>query len=486
MIEKNQTWELVPRPRDRNVIGVKWVFRTKFNPDGSINKHKARLVVKGYSQIFGIDYLDTFAPVARHDTIRLLLAIIAQKGWQVFHMDIKSTFLNGFLQEEIYVEQLEGFVIKGQEDKVYLLKKALYGLKQAPRVWYNIINDHLLHLGFQKCLSEATLYAKHVGVDILIIFLYVGDLLMTRSNLTLIEEFKQEMKDVFEMTDLGLMTYFLGMEITQKKNEIFICLKKYAKEIFKKFQQCKTMNTPMNQKEKFIKDDGADKVDEVHFRSLIGCLMYLTTTRPDILFPVSLLSRFMHCASELHLKAAKRVVRYIKGTINYGVKYCKVQDFKLSGFSGSDWAGSLDDMKSTSGYCFNMGSSVFSWCSKKQEVVAQSTAEAEFVAAVNQAIWLRNVLADLGLKQDEGTKVSIDNQAAISISHNPVFHGKTKHFNIKLFYLREVQENGDVSLVYCKTEDQAADMFTKSFPLSRFEFLRKKLGVCSLQGKEEC
>ncbi|XP_014500724.1 uncharacterized protein LOC106761666 [Vigna radiata var. radiata] len=189
------------------------------------------------------------------------------------------------------------------------------------------------------------------------------------------------MKKVFEMTDLGLMTYFLGMEITQKKNEIFICQKKYAKEILKNFHlgECKPMNTSMNKKEKLIKEDGTDKVDEAYFRSLIGCLMYLPSTRPDILFLVSLLSRFMHYASELHLKAANRVVRYINGTVNYGVKYYKVQNFKLFGFSGSDWAGSLDDMKSTSGYCFSMGSGVFSWCSKKQEVVAQSIAEAEFI-----------------------------------------------------------------------------------------------------------
>ncbi|GAU16908.1 hypothetical protein TSUD_36660 [Trifolium subterraneum] len=210
---------------------------------------------------------------------------------------------------------------------------------------------------------------------------------------------------------------------------------------------------------------------------------------PDILFSVSLLSRFMHCASELHLKAAKRVIRYIKGTVHYGVKYCKVKDFKLFGYSDSDWAGSSDDMKSTSGYCFSIGSSVFSWCSKKQEVVAQSTAEAEFVAATaaaNQAIWLRNILADLGLKQEQSTQIFVDNQAAISISYNPVFHGKTKHFNVKLFYLREVQGNGDINLVYCKTEDQAADIFTKPSPLSKFEFLRKKLGICSLQDKEEC
>ncbi|XP_017420309.1 uncharacterized mitochondrial protein AtMg00810-like [Vigna angularis] len=187
-------------------------------------------------------------------------------------------------------------------------------------------------------------------------------LVVKGSNLALIEAFKQEMKKVFEMTDLGLMTYFLGMEITQKKNEIFICQKKYAKEILKKFHlgKCKPMNTSMNKKEKLIKEDETDKVDEAYFRSLIGCLMYLTSRRPNILFPVSLLSRFMHCASELHLKETKRIVRYIKGSVSYGVKYYKVQNFKLFRFFDSDWAGSLDDMKSTSGYCFSMGSGVFS------------------------------------------------------------------------------------------------------------------------------
>ncbi|RDX58804.1 Copia protein, partial [Mucuna pruriens] len=421
MIERNQTWEVVPRPHVRNFIRLKWMFRTKFNLNGSINKHKARLVVKDNSQIFGIDYSDTFAPVARHDTIRLLLIIVAQKGWQVFHMDVKSIFLND--------------------------------LKQAPRVWYNRINGHSLHLSFQKSLSEATLYVKCVGSDILIISLYVDDLLITRSNLAPIKSLNHS-----------------------KENEIFVCQKKYAKKILKKFQldKCKVMNILMNQKEKFIKEDGADKVNEAHFRSVIGCLMYLTSTRSNILFSVRFVSRFMHCASELHLKAAKRIVRYIKGTVNYGVKYYKVQDFKLSSFSYSDWASSLDDMKNTSGYCFGIGSN--------------STVEAKFVATtvvVNQAIWLRNILANFGLKQDQSTKNFVDNQAAISISYNLVFHRKTKHFNVKLFYLREMQEDGDVSLVYCKTKDQVVDMFTKSFSLSKFEFLRKKLGVCSLQGKEE-
>lgn len=409
----------------------------------------------------------------------------------MFQLDVKSAFLNGELQEEIYVEQPEGFVKQGEEEKVYLLKKALYGLKQAPRAWYSKIDAHLLSLGFVKSFSESTLYVKHKEVDTLIVSLYVDDLLVTGNNTRLVEKFKQEMMQVFEMTDLGLMTFFLGMEIKQCKNKVLICQEKYAKEILKKFQmdECKAMSTPMNQKEKLMKEDGADKVDEGYYRSLIGCLMYLTATRPDIMFAVSILSRFMHCASEMHLRAAKRILRYIKGTVDYGVKFEMCQNFKLYGFSDSDWAGSFDDMKSTSGYCFSLGSGIFSWSSKKQEIVAQSTAEAEFIAATaaaNQVLWLKKIMCDLHMEQKNDTEIFVDNQAAIAISNNPVFHGKTKHFNIKLYFLREVQQNGEVTLVYCKSEEQLADLFTKSLPANMFEYLRQRIGVCSSLTKEEC
>ena len=216
--------------------------------------------------------------------------------------------------------------------------------------------------------------------------------------------------------------------------------------------------------------------------------MYLTATRPDIMFAVSLLSRFMHCASEIHFQAAKRIVRYIKGTTNYGIRYIYCQNFKLLGYSDSDWAGSVDDMRSTTGFCFSFGSGVFSWCSKKQDVIAQSTAEAEYAAAtaaVNQAIWIRKLLADLYMKQNEPTQIHVDNQAAISISNNPVFHGRTKHFKIKLYFLREVQKEGEIILHYCRTEDQTADVLTKALSKARFEVLRNKLGLYSNQSKEE-
>ena len=210
---------------DRKIIGVKWVFRTKLNADCSINKYKAKLVVKGYAQIFGVDYSDTFAPVSR-----LVLAIAAQKGWKVFQLDVKSAFLNGVLHEEIYVKQPEGFVVQGKEDKVYLLKKALYGLKQAPRAWYSRINDHLLNIGFEKSLSVSTLYVKHKGNNVLIVSLYVDDMLVTGDDTRLVEEFKQEMMQAFEMTDLCLMTYLLGIEIKQNENEVFICQKNMQKK----------------------------------------------------------------------------------------------------------------------------------------------------------------------------------------------------------------------------------------------------------------
>lgn len=226
MIDKNQTWELVERPEHRKVIGVKWVFRTKLNADGSINKHKARLVVKGYAQIFGVDFFDTFAPVARQDTIRMLLAIAAQKRWKICQLDVKSAFLNGFLEEEIYVEKPKGFLVKGHKDKVYLLKKALYGLKQAPRAWYSRIDEYLSKLGFVKSLSESTLYINGDQANFIVISLYVDDLLVTSSNVELIQQFKDDMMQVFEMTDLGEMSYFLGMQVKQNEGDIFISQRK--------------------------------------------------------------------------------------------------------------------------------------------------------------------------------------------------------------------------------------------------------------------
>ena len=349
----------------------------------------------------------------------------------------------------------------------------------------------MLQFGFDKSISEPTLYVKQAGCDLIIISLYVDDLFVTESNSTLVEKFKYEMNNAFEMTDLGEMTYFLGMEIHQTQQGIFICQRKYAMEVLKKFgmANCKPVSTPLMQNEKLSKEDGAGKVDAGVYRSIVGCLLYLTATRPDVMFSASLLSRFMQNPSEKHYQVAKRVLRYIKGTMELGIWFRKSADMKLIGYTDSDWAGSHDDMKSTSAYVFSIGSGAFSWNSKKQETVAQSSAEAEYIsaaAAVNQAIWLRKVLEDLNQKQKEATDIFCDNKSAVAMVKNPVFHGRTKHIKIKYHFVREAEKEKEVKLVHCNSEDQVADILTKALPKARFETLRTILGVSSKSAKEEC
>ncbi|KAG8472383.1 hypothetical protein CXB51_035319 [Gossypium anomalum] len=460
MIEKNKTWELVPRPTNRKVIGVKWVYRAKQNADGSLNKLKARLVVKGFSQKYGLDYMETFAPVARLDTIRLLIALAAQKQWKIHQLDVKSAFLNDFLEEEIYIDQPQGFVVSGKEQMVYKLKKALYGLKQAPRAWYARIDSYLVSSGFNRSVNEPTLYVKKNEAEIqLILSLYVDDLLVTGGDQNMLAEFKAKMMDMFEMSDLGLMTYFLGMEVHQIEGKIFLGQRTFALKVLSKFsmKNCKPTSTPIAVGMKLSSQGDHEPVNESTYRSL-------------------------------HFQAAKRVLRYIKGTLDYGVLFNKAETLKLKGYTDSDWAGSSDDMKSTSGYAFTLGSTMFCWSSRKQSMVAQSTAEAEYAAAanaVNQAIWLRKILADLNLYQSEATEIFCDNKSTVAIAKNPVFHSRTKHFSIKLHVIREMEQAREVKLIHCNSEEQVADIFTKALGVSRFIKLRNQLGVTSMETKEE-
>ena len=484
MIEKNQTWKLVDRPAHKNVIGVKWIFKAKLNAEGSVNKYKAKLVVKGYSQEPGIDYNDTFAPVSRLDTIKLLLVLAAQTGWLVWQLDVKSAFLNGTLNEEIYIEQPEGFEEDITANKVYLLEKALYGLKQAPRAWYSKLDEYLLSMGFERSMNEPTLYVRRVDEHILIVSVYVDDLLITGNQEKLVEEFKINMRTKFEMNELGLLSYFLGMEITQSNQGSFLCQKNFIVKLLSKFamENCKPVSTPMTVGLKLSKDDGAAQTDGKVYRSLIGSLLYLTATRPDIVFTVNYLSRFMQSPSQIHFVAAKRVLRYLKGTLDFGMNFARSNVTNLIGFSDSDWAGSDEEMSSTSGFCFSMGGTIFCWNSKKQTVVAHSTAEAEYIAAyvaANHLVWLRKILGELSFEQANPTILWCDNMAAIAISKNSVFHNRTKHMKIKFHAIRQFQQEGELEMQYCPTLEQLADLFTKSLAKERFKDLREKIGMIS-------
>ncbi|GKV09408.1 hypothetical protein SLEP1_g20916 [Rubroshorea leprosula] len=443
-IEKNNTWELVDKPEGKTPIGVKWVYRVKYKANGSVQKYKARLVAKGYVQKHGIDFLETFSPIARFETVRLVIALAAQMKWKIFQFDVKSTFLNGWLEEDVYVEQPEGFIVQGKEEKVYKLKKALYRLKQAPRAWYGRLDSYLHDNDFHRNENEPTLYVKMKGGDILIICVYVDDIIYTGSSNILIEEFKKNMSAEFDMSDLGLLHYFLGLQIYQTDYDIFVSQEKYALDLLKKFnmQNCKMSTTPMNTNEKLTVDDGTPRANEKYFRSMVGGLMYLTHTRPNIMFSVSLVS--------------------------------------------SDWAGSVDDRKSTSGYIFNLGSGAVSWSSKKQECTALSSSEAEYVAtssAACQAIWMRRIMKDLQQVQEKATKIFCDNKATILMTKNLVFHGRTKHIELHHHFIRGAVADGLIALEYCSTSDQVADGFTKGICFSKFMKFHNSLGVAKFASR---
>lgn len=279
-IEKNKTWELTDLPEGVKPIGVKWVYKTKLDESGEVQKLKTRLVAKGYAQRYGIDYTEVFAHVARLDTVRVILGLAAQCEWEVFQLDVKSAFLHGELKEEVFVEQPDGFVKKGEEDKVYKLKKALYGLKQAPRAWYTKIEAYFAREGFEKCTSEHTLFTKSEGGNILIVSLYVDDLIFTGNNRSMCDEFKKSMMLKFDMFDLGRMRYFLGVEVIQNENGIFICQRRYAREVLARFgmENSNPVKNPIVPGTTLSKDEAGEDVDVTLLKQVAALKIKLQTS----------------------------------------------------------------------------------------------------------------------------------------------------------------------------------------------------------------
>eukprot|EP00253_Pinus_taeda_P035257 PITA_35257 len=323
---------MVPRPENKLVVSSRWLYKVKQAADGSVEKHKARFVAHGFSQVEGIDYDETFAPVARYSSIRSMLALLAQMGWKIHQMDVKSAFLNGKIEEEVYIEQPEGFETFDRESHVCQLKRALYGLKQSPRAWYTRMDNYFTGLGFTKSEADAKLYHIMVEGKELIIVLYVDDLILIGDD-QLIMPCKEDLAREFEMKDMGLMHYFLGMEVWQKDGELFVSQGKYANEILRRFhmEKCKPMQTPL----------------------------------ADLCYAVNQLSQAMVQPTKLFCKEAKHVLRYLRGTSQYGLWYRRTEGVKLQSFTDADWAGSPSDRKSTSGGIFNLGSTTVSWYNRK-------------------------------------------------------------------------------------------------------------------------
>lgn len=376
-IEKNATWELTTLPAGHRPIGLKWVFKLKKDSAGKVIKHKARLVAKGYVQKHGVDFDEVFAPVARLDAVRLILALTADRRWQVHHLDVKSAFLNGELQEEVYVVQPEGFVKKGQEHQVLRLSKALYGLRQAPRAWNTRLDKSLKTLEFVRCAQEQAVYIRGKGIDAVIIGVYVDDLIVTGADPGDIQAFKQQMMGEFEMSDLGLLTYYLGIEVDQGEEGITIKQAAYARKVLSQFgmTECNPTTIPIDPRAVVQKDAEGTPVDVTEFRRVIGCLRYLLHTRPDLSFAVGVASRFMERPTTSHLRMIKQILRYLKGTIDCGLVYPAGSGrLEITGYSDSDLAGDTVDRRSTGGMVFFVNDSLVSWSSQKQKTVALSHA----------------------------------------------------------------------------------------------------------------
>ncbi|GJS78511.1 putative ribonuclease H-like domain-containing protein [Tanacetum coccineum] len=476
-----KVWILVDLPNGKRAIGTKWVYRNKKDERGVVVRNKARLVALGYRQEEGIDYDEVFAPVARIEAIRIFLAFASYMGFIVYQMDVKSAFLYGTIDEEVYVSQPLGFVDPKYPKKVYKVVKALYGLHQAPRAWYATLSTFLLKNGYRRGTIDKTLFIKKDKKDIMLVQVYVDDIIFSSTKKSWCDEFEALMKSRFQMSSMGELTFFLGLQVKQKEDGIFISQDKYVVEILKKFDfaSVKTASTPIETQKPLVKDEEAADVDVHLYRSMIGSLMYLTASRPDIMFAVCACSRFQVTPKTSHLHAVKRIFRYLKGKPKLGLWYPRVSSFDLEAYSDSDYAGANLDRKSTTGGCQFLGRRLISWQCKKQTIVATSTTEAEYVAAANccgQVLWIQNQMLDYGFNF-MNTKIYIDNESTICIVKNPVFHSKTKHIAIRHHFIRDAYEKKLIQVLKIHTDDNVADLLTKAFDVSRFNFLIVNIGM---------
>jgi hypothetical protein len=417
--KRNEVWSLVERPKQK-VIGTKWVFRNKQDECGVVTRNKARLVAKGYSQVESLDFDQTFAPVARLESIRILVAHATHHNFKLYQMDVKIAFLNDPIKEEVYVEQPPGFEEEAYPNYVYKLHKALYGLKQAPRAWYECLRDFLIENGFKIGKADSTLFTRRAGDDLFVCQIYVDDIIFGSTNKACCDEFSQTMVKRFEMSMMGELNFFLGFQVKQLKEGTFLFQTKYTHDILKKFnmENAKPIKTPMGTNKHLDLDIGGKSVDQKVYRSMIGSLLYLCASRPDIMLKVCLCARFQSNPKECHLRAVKRIMRYLVHTSHLGLWYPKGSNFKLVGYSDADYAGCKIDRKSTSGTCQFFAKSLVSWASKKQNSVALSTAEAEYVAAAHccaQLLWMRQTLNDYGYTFNR-VPLLCDNESAIKIA----------------------------------------------------------------------
>ena len=485
-LKDNKVWDLVELPPGRKTVGSKWVYKLKTGADGKVERYKARLVAQGFTQKFGTDYDETFCPVVRQESLRVLLALSAQYGLKLHQVDVTTAFLNGNLEEEVYMAQPVGFVSKGKESLVCKLKKSLYGLKQSPRCWNTALDGYLKSIGFKQSNSDPCIYHRKTGGEMFYMGVYVDDIVLAGKTDKQVQDVKNSLANKFDIKDMGKMHYFLGMSVMQDEDSksVWIGQPAYTANLLSKFgmQSSKPVSTPIDPATKLsTANETSELVDQKLYQSAIGSLMYLSvSTRPDITYAVSNLARFSVKPTTDHWNAVKRVMRYLRGTTSLGIIFEQMEHLELKGYSDADWGGDINDRKSTSGYLFKISNGAISWRSKKQTCVALSTAEAEYVAlsaAVQESLWLKQLLYELTGTAQSSVTIFEDNQSAIAMTRNPQFHGRSKHIDIKYHFVREHVDSNDVTLHYCPTGDMTADMLTKGLSRESFQKLRDMAGL---------
>lgn len=491
-LHDNHTFDLVKLPKGKRALRNRWVYKQKQDENASKPRYKARLVVKGCNQKKGVDFEEIFAPVVKMSSIRVVLGLAASMDLEIEQLDVKTAFLHGELQEDIYMQQPEGFKVKGKENYVCKLKKSLYGLKQAPRQWYRKFDSFMGEQGFKKTSCDHCVFLKRFSAnDFIILLLYVDDMLVVGQNVGRIASLKQQLSKTFSMKELGPAKHILGMQIVRdrKARKLWLSQEAYIKKVLQRFnmEKAKPVSTPLALHFKLSKEqcpstiEDKERMKNVPYASAVGSLMYaMVCTRPDIAHAVGLVSRFLSNPGREHWNAVKWIMRYLKGTVDMKLGFGDDKAV-LVGYSDSDMAGDIDSRKSTSGYMVTFAGGAVSWQSRLQKCVALSTTEAEFIAvteACKELLWMKRFVCQLGFSQKKYA-LYCDSQSAIHLAKNSTFHAKSKHIDVRYFWIRDVLDAKLLELEKIHTDDNGSDMMTKALPRGKFETCRSLAGVAS-------
>ncbi|GJW13780.1 ribonuclease H-like domain-containing protein [Tanacetum coccineum] len=487
---KNGTRVLVSKPHGANIVRSLWLFRHKYNADGSLSRYKARLVANGSSQQLGIDCDETFSLVVKSATIRTVFSLALTRHWLVHQLDVKNAFFNGDLSETFYMYQPSGFVDSRYPHHVCRLQRSLYGLKQAPRAWFHRFAAYATRVGFFTSRCDSSLFIYRSGSDTAYLLIYVDDIVLTASYTTLLQQIISSLHSEFDMTDLGALNYFLVIFVTRDSTGMFLSQKQYAIELLERAHMlnCNPTRTHADTESK-LGLEGTPVSDPTLYRSLAGGLQYLIFTRLDLSYAVQQICLYMHDPTEPHLTALKRILRYIQGTLDFGLQLYASSGSSLIAYSDADWAGCPATRRSTSGYCVFLGNNLLSWSSKRQHTLSRSSVEAEYRGVANvvaETAWLRNLLWELHTPLVTATLVYCDNVSAVYLSANPVQHQRTKHIEIAIHFVRDMVTAGLVRVLHIPSRYPYADIFTK--PSAMFEEFRTSLSVRSppAQTAREC